>query len=142
MKYRTLFCLAALLVIGTLLAGCGTPRPPVSSTRHLQDLVLAGQTLEEVQGLMADALKDRMTIYPAKSIEKQASGDWIFKAVEGGAIGDTDAPYMAIVIKPDPDNTKYFTIFLKDGKVTATEWFNSLGAGIIHKILGNLLEIQ
>ena len=142
MKYRAFFCLVALLVIGTLFAGCGTPKPPVDSIKHLRDLVLTGQTLEQVQDLMTDALKDRMTIYPAQNIEKQTNGNWKFEAKEGGNPGDTDAPYVVIVITPDPDNAQYFTVFLKDGKVTTTEWFSSTGAAIIHKLLGNLLETQ
>jgi len=141
MKYRAFFCLVALLIIGILAAGCGT-NPPVNNTKHLQDLVQAGQTLEQVQELMTDTLKDRMTVYPAKNIEKQATGNWTFEAKEGGSPGDTDAQYLAIVMKPDPANNKYFTVFLKDGKVTTTEWFGSTGAAIIQRILSNTLETQ
>ena len=117
-------------------------KSPVDSNKHLQGFIEYGQTLEQVQGLMTDTLKARMTIYPAQQIEKQANGSWTFKAFEGGKIGDTDAPFVALVIKPDPTNTKYLTIILQNGQVITSEWFSSTGAAIIHKILGNLLETQ
>jgi len=141
MKYRAFSCLVALTVVGALLSGCGV-NPPVNSNKHLQGLIEYGQTLEHVQGLMTDTLKDRMTIYPAQKLEKQANGSWTFKAAEGGEIGDTDAPFVVLVIKPDPTNTKYLTIFLQNGLVITSEWFSSTGAAIIHRVLGNLLETQ
>ncbi len=69
MKYRALLPLVVLSIVGTLLTGCGgTPSPPVSSIKHLQELTQVGQTFDQFQELMTDALKDRMTIYPAQDI--------------------------------------------------------------------------
>ncbi len=142
MKYRPLLSLVVLLIIGTLLTGCGgTPNPPVDSIKHLQELVQVGHTLDQVQELMTDALKDRMTIYPAQNIEKLASGNWAFKAQEDGSTGDTDAPYLAIVIEPDPGDNMYFAVFIKDRQVMAIEWFDYTGASVINIVLGNLLDL-
>ena len=142
MKYRPLLSLVVLLIIGTLLTGCGgTPRPPVDSIKHLQELVQVGHTFDQVQELMTDTLKGRMTIYPAQNIEKQEDGNWIFKAKEGGSIGDTDAPYLAIIIEPDPGDNMYFAVFIKDRQVIAMEWFDYTGASVINIVLGNLLDM-
>ena len=143
MRYRTLLCLVMLSVMATLLAGCGgTPKPPVDTTTQLQELVEVGQTLEQVQELMTDALKERATIYPAQSIKKQVTGGCEFQAKEGGSPGDTDAPYLAMVIEPDSGSTKHFAIFFQGRTVTASEWFDHTGAVVIHKLLGNLLETE
>ena len=143
MGHRALLCLIMLSVVATLLAGCGgTAKPPVDTTRQLQELVQVGQTLEQVQELMTDALKGRVTIYPAQSIKKQVTGDWEFQAKQGGSPGDTDAPYLAMVIEPDSGSTKYFAVFLEGRTVTAAEWFDHTGAVVIQKLLGNLLETE
>jgi hypothetical protein len=142
-KYRPLLSLVVLLLVGTLLTGCGgTPTPPVDSIKHLQELVQVGQTLDTVQELMTDALKDRMTIYPARDMEKQENGNWIFKAKEGGSPGDTDAPYLAIVIEPDPGSNMYFSVFLKDRQVMTVEWFDYAGVFVINTVLGNFLDLE
>lgn len=142
MKYRTSLPLVVLLIVGTLLTGCGgTPSPPVDSIKHLQELVQVGHTLDQVQELMTDALKGRMTIYPAQNIEKLASGNWAFKAQEDSSTGDTDAPYLAIVIEPDPGDNMYFAVFIKDRQVMAIEWFDYTGASVINIVLGNLLDL-
>ncbi len=142
MKYRALLPLVVLSIVGTLLTGCGgTPSPPVGSIKHLQELVQVGQTLDQVQELMTDALKDRMTIYPARAIEKQESGNWIFKAQEGGSPGDTDAPCLVIVIEPDPGDNMYFAVFLEGRQVIAVEWFDYAGVFVINAVLGNLLDL-
>jgi|GEM_PF-2295529 len=143
MKYRALLCLVTLSVAGALVTGCGgTPKPPVNSARHLQEIVEVGQTLDEFQELMTDSLRERSTIYPAESVEKKASGNWSLKAKAGASIGETDAPYLAVVVKPDPDNTKYYTVFFKDGKVIDAEWFVSTYASFIHQVLGNQLDLE
>lgn len=142
MKYRTLLSPVVLLLVGTLLTGCGgTPNPPVNSIKHLQELVQVGQTLDTVEELMTDALKDRMTIYPARDMEKQENGNWIFKAKEGGSPGDTDAPYLAIVIEPDPGSNMYFAVFLKDRQVMTVEWFDYAGVFVLNTVLGNFLDL-
>ena len=143
MKYRPLLSLVVLSIVGTLLTGCGgTPSPPVGSIKHLQELVQVGHTLDQVQEMMTDALKDRTTTYPAHEILKQESGNWTFKAQEGGIIGDTNAPYLAIVIQPDPGDNMYFAVFLKDSQVIALEWFDYTGASVINIVLGNLLDMD
>ena len=143
MRYRALLCLVMLSVITTTLAGCsGTPKPPVDTTRQLQELVQVGQTLEQVEELMTEALKERATTYPAQSIKKQVTGNWEFQAKEGGIPGDTDAPYLAIVIEPDPASTSYLVVFFEGTTVTAAEWFDHTGAIVIRKLLGNLLETE
>jgi len=142
LKYRALLCLVVLLIVGTLLTGCGGTSPPVGSIKHLQELVQVGHTFDQVQDFMTDVLKDRMTIYPAQEIEKQEDGNWIFRAQEGGSIGDTDAPYLAIVIQPDPGDNMYFAVFLKDSQVIAMEWFDYTGASVINIVLGNLLDMD
>ena len=142
MKYRALLPLVVLSIVGMLLTGCsGTPSPPVSSIKHLQELTQVGQTFDQFQELMTDALKDRMTIYPAQDIAKQESGNWTFKAKEGGSPGDTDAPCLAIVIEPDPGNNMYFAVFLKSRQIIAVEWFDYAGAFVINTVLGNLLDL-
>ena len=142
MKYRTLLSLVVLSVVVTIHTGCGgTPNPPVGSIKHLQELVEVGQTLDQVRDFMTDALKERMTIYPAQAIEKQESGKWTFKAKEGGSPGDTDAPCLVIVIEPDPGDNMYFAVFLKDSRVLTVEWFDYAGVFVINTVLGNLLDL-
>ena len=143
MRYRVLLCLVMLSVITAMLAGCGgTPKPPVDTTRQLQELVQVGQTFEQVQDLMTEALKERVTMYPAQNIKKQVTGNWEFQAKEGGSPGDTDAPYLVLLIEPDPASTTYLAVFFEGRTVTAAEWFDHTGAVVIQKLLGNLLETE
>ena len=143
MIYRALLCLLMLSIAAGLLAGCaGTPRPPVDTTSQFQELVQVGQTLEQVQELMTDALRDRMTIYPAENIQKRETGNWEFQAKQGGSPGDTDAPYLVILIEPDRDSTEYFAVFFEGRMVTASEWFDNRGAFVIRELLGNLLDME
>ena len=140
MIFRALLCLVTLSVITTMLAACGgTPKPPVDTARQLQELVQVGQTLEQVQDLMTDALEDRVTIYPAQNIKKQVTGNWEFQAKEGGSLGDTDAPYLILLIEPDPASTTYLAVFFEGKTVTAAEWFDHTGAVVIRKVLGQVL---
>lgn len=142
MKYRLLLSLAVLSIIGTLLTGCGgTPSPPVGSIKHLQELAQVGQTFDQFQELMTDALKGRMTIYPAQAIEKQENGNWTFKAQESGNPGDTNAPCLVIIIEPDPGDNMYFSVFLKDKQIIAVEWFDYAGVFVINTVLSNLLDM-
>jgi len=141
MKHQALLFGALVTVVGMLLAGCGAPRPPVDSARDLQEVVEVGQTLDQVLDLMREDLRQRVTIYPAETIEKKQTGNWSFRAMESGEIGDTDAPYVALVVKPDPDHNKYFAVFFKEGKVIAGEWFVPAAAAVIHNVLGNLLDL-
>ena len=142
MKYGALLSLVVLSIVGTLLTGCiGTPSPPVDSIKHLQELAQVGQTFDQFQELMTDALKDRMTIYPAQVIEKQESGNWTFKPKEGGSPGDTDAACLVIVIEPDLGDNMYFSVFLKNKQIIAVEWFDYAGAFAINTVLGNLLDL-
>lgn len=139
MRLRVLPCLATAAVLTVTLAGCtGTVTPPVDEARHLQELVLNGQTVGEVKGLMTARLQTKLVIYPASEIVKKESGNWHFASKSGGVPGDTDAPYLAMVITPDRSSDDYFVIIFKDGGVMAAEWFTAYYANVIHQALGVL----
>ena len=143
MKYRVLLALIVLSVAGTSAVGCGTPTPPVDKVKHLKELVLVGQTLDQVKALMTDRLQQAITIYPAKKIERDASGGWRFTAKEGLHPGDTDAPYLALIVPPDRQGgDDYYTIFFKDGAMTASETLSYTGVQIIRGTFAILEELE
>jgi hypothetical protein len=122
-----------------VLSACqGTITPPVDSASHLETLVSEGQPLAQVLGNMTPRLESQTMIYPANGIEKQANGQWTFTSKSGGIPGDTDAPFLALVITPDTTNEDYYVIFFKDDRVMSHEWFTFYYANFIHQALGVL----
>lgn len=142
MKRRLLVALGILVLIMAP-AGCnGTPTPPVDRLTHLEQLVVSGQSIEQVKGLMTPRLQLMAAFYPANLIQQKASGNWNFKAKEGGSQGDTDAPYVAMVVTPDAEGEQAYAVFFKDGSVIGDAWFSNEGANMIRKALTNQLEEQ
>ena len=139
MRLRAILGAAATAALVMVLSACeGTITPPVDSGRHLETLIMEGQRLAEVQGLMTARLQSQTMIYPADKIEKLENGRWTFTSKSGGIPGDTDAPFVALVITPDSTNEDYYVIFFKDDGVMSHEWFTAYYANFIHQVLGIL----
>lgn len=143
MKYGAILVLVAVSVVGTLLTGCNqTPTPPVDKAEDLEKLVEIGDTLEYVQSLMTDYLTQRTLIYPAASAEKKENGAWSLKAKEGGRFGDTDAPYVIMLVSPTRSGGTYYTIFFHDSTAFAIEKLPNQYIYTINQTLGGQIESQ
>ena len=140
MRLRAILGAAAAVLVAVLPACEGTITPPVDTSRHLETLLLEspGQSLTQVQGLMTARLESQAMLYPADNIEKLESGRWTFTSKSGGIPGDTDAPFVAMVITPYGTNEGYYVIFFEDDSVMSHEWFTAYYANFIHQALGVL----
>jgi hypothetical protein len=125
MTRRVLITLAVLSLTVVLLTACGgTPTPPVKKIAHLEQLVGAGQSLEQVQALMTDELWEKATVYPLSMAELSENGNWQFKSKEDGTPGDTDAPFLVVIFLPEKTAGNSLAIIFENGAVVTTEWFS------------------
>jgi hypothetical protein len=142
MKYRALAGLVLLALMGTVLTGCaGAGGRATNAMLKLQEGLEDGQSLEDVQASMSDDLKARATIYPAQKIAKQDSGNWVFTAKKDGAAGDTDAPFLVLLIAPETAGESSLAILFEDEAVMASEWYDVTSTSMLKKaLLGNIYE--
>ena len=139
MRHRAILGLAALAMTGLLFGGCAA-RPPVDDNVKLQELVAVGQTIDQVMALMTPRLLAQAVVYPASNIVKQESGNWEFTAKSGGKEGDTDAPFVVIIVGPNQPGKEYLAVLFEDGVVFGTEWFSYSYAQVLHLLLTGQME--
>ena len=140
MRYRTLAGLVLLVMVGTMLAGC-SDSAGTDAMLKLQEELTDGQSLSEVQEAMSDELSARATVYPAKDMEKTASGNWTVTAKEGAAAGDTDAPFQVILVAPKTAGASSLAILFDDKTLVDSVWWGPTYIAVLEEaLLGNLVE--
>ena len=141
MKHKTMLVSLVLLIMGLSLVGCGgTPVPPVDTAKNLEKLIEKDMTLNQVYDLMSIKLRDTTTLYPARSIEQKADGNWVFTSKEGGFAEDEEAPFHVLVFTPDPISADYYMVFFENESVIEEDWFIYSSAVIIKRTLeGSLI---
>jgi len=127
MRYRALAGLVLLVMVGTVLGGCATADPLLD----LSEQLATGQTIIQVQGLMSPEVLARATIYPAKRLRLEPTGNWTFTAQEGGAAGDTDAPFQVMMVGPAEAGTNILTILFDDNSLVASIWYAAAEASTL-----------
>ena len=140
MRFRVLAGLVLLATVSTMLTGCADSGG-TDAMLKLEEGLADGQSLSEIQASMADELKARATVYPAKNMRKMASDNWVFTAMEDGAAGDTDAPFQVILIVPELASANSLAILFDDKTFVESVWYAPTSVSMLKKaLLGNIYE--
>ena len=129
MKKKILIAIGiAIVIIIIPVILCSSPTEPAEDSIHLELIVEDNMTLDEVYNLMVPELKNAALIYPALDIAEVADGRWEFEAKANAEPGDTDAPYLVLVVFPQEqahdDTEGFYMLFFKDEKLMDTARFD------------------
>ena len=129
MKKKVLITIGIILAVVVIpIVLCNSPTEPAEDSIRLELIVEDNMTLDEVYNLMVPELKNAALIYPALDITEIADGRWEFEAKANAEPGDTDAPYLVLVVfpqKPTYDDTEgFYILFFKDEKLIDTARFD------------------
>ena len=140
MQHKTMLVSLILLIMCLSLVGCGgTPVPPVDTAKNIAKLIEKDMTLNQVDDLMSIKLRDTTTLYPARSIEQKADGNWVFTSKEGGFAEGEEVPFHVLVFTPDPVGADYYMVFFENESVIGTAWFTAPDAATIQSTLEGTL---
>jgi len=135
MKKLAMFLVTILAISSLVLAGCGTPKPPVKSAQDLDKLLQIGQTVQQVYALITSSLKSTSTLYQAHVAEQNSSGSWVISAKEGGyAASETDT-YQVLFFHAAKSDGQSLVVFFKSNAEFNKTWLSATNAVLVESTL-------
>jgi hypothetical protein len=134
-KKIAIFLVAILAIASLMLAGCGTPKPPVKSAQDLDKLLQNGQSVQQVYSLMTDSLKNTSTLYQAHTAEQSSDGSWVISAREGGYSASETDTYQVLFFHAEKSGDEALVVFFKSNSEFNKSWFTAQNATLVESTL-------